>query len=55
MSGMLNNLYASYVRLYGEDMADDIRRIIGDAETIAKNTGDDVVGVAEYMLSDLLD
>lgn len=55
MSGTLSNLYASYVRLYGNDMADDIRRTIGDAETIAKNTGDDIIGVAEDMLSDLLD
>ena len=55
MSGTLSNLYASQVRLYGNDMADDIRRTIGDAETIAKNTGDDVIGVAEDMLSDSLD
>ena len=55
MSGTLSNLYASYIRLYGNDMADDIRRTIGDAETIAKNTGNDVVAVAECMLSDLLD
>lgn len=50
-----NDLYASYVRLYGEDMADDIKRTIGEAETIARNTGDDVIAVAEDMLSDLLD
>lgn len=55
MSGTLSNLYASYVRLYGNDMAYDIRRTIGEAETIAENTGDDVVAVAECMLSDLLD
>lgn len=55
MSGTLRNLYASYVRLYGDDMADDIRRTIGEAEIIAKNTGDDVIGIAEDMLSDLLD
>lgn len=55
MGNVLNDVYFTYIRLYGNDMADDIRRTIGDAETIAKNTGDDVVAVAECMLSDLLD
>lgn len=55
MSNVLNDVYFTYIRLYGSDMAYDIRRIIGEAETIAENTGDDVVAIAECMLSDLLD
>lgn len=50
----LSSVRSSYIRLYGEEKADEIDSIIDQAREIAANTGDDAVLTAEAMLSDTL-
>ncbi len=54
MSYDLDSVRSSYIRLYGEEKADEIDNIIEQAREIAANTGDDAVLTAEAMLSDTL-
>lgn len=52
----LHNLALTYIRLYGAEKRDEIFRTIREAEQIANRTGEtDVIGLAEAMLSDVLD
>ena len=53
MNNIANDLFFSYVRLYGHAFAGLISSTIQAASEIAERTGDDFVCVANEMLNDL--
>ena len=50
----LNDVIFPYIRLYGNDKRDVIFETVAEAKKIAKDN-DDIIGLAESMLSDVLD
>ena len=50
---LFNDLFFSYVRLYGHAFAGVIASTIQSAKEIADRTGDDFICVANEMLNDL--
>lgn len=53
MNQVVNDLFFSYVRLYGHAFSGLIASTIQSALEIAEQTGDDVTCVANEMLNDL--
>jgi len=52
----LNDVAFTYIRLYGSDKRDEIFSTIAEAKRIAAETNEtDVIGLAESMLSNVLD
>lgn len=54
MKKTISTVIEAYVRLYGEDMRDDITVIASDAEREAREKGEDPVEWAERELLDRL-
>lgn len=53
MNNIANDLFFSYVRLYGHAFAGLIQSTIKTASEIAERTGDDFLCIANEMLNDL--
>ena len=53
MNNIANDLFFSYVRLYGHAFAGLIQSTIKTASDIAEQTGDDFVYIVNEMLNDL--
>lgn len=53
MKNTMNDLFFTYIRLYGQAFAGEIADVLQSAAAVCERTGDDLVCVANEMLNDL--